>query len=266
MAPRTAKSANSEGRMSLGQHLLELRKRLFRSALGILIGAIVGFIIAPVVLDLLRRPILELADASRNAELNYDSLTGAFDLRMQIAIYIGIVASSPNWLYQIFAYITPALTRKEKRYTFGFFFTAVPLFLIGCTAGFFIFPEIVRVLTGFVPPEDSTILLSKYYVDFALKLVVAVGVAFVLPVFVVLLNFMGVMSAAAILKGWRWAILLITIFCALATPAADVFSMFLLAVPMVLLYFAAVGVAHVHDRIAAKRAEKLLTEGLGSAA
>lgn len=259
------KSANSEGRMSLAQHLLELRKRLFRSALGIVIAAIAGFLFAPLVLDVLRQPILELGSESRTAELNYDSLTGAFDLRMQIAIYIGIVGSSPNWLYQIFAYITPALTRNEKRYTFGFFFSAVPLFLAGCATGFFIFPEIVRVLASFVPEEDSSIFLSKYYVDFALKLIVAVGVAFVLPVFVVLLNFMGVVSAKGILKGWRWAVLLITIFCALATPAADVFSMFLLAVPMVILYFAAVGVAFVHDRVAARRAEKLVVESLGSA-
>ncbi|MCY7326752.1 MAG: twin-arginine translocase subunit TatC, partial [Microbacteriaceae bacterium] len=156
------------------------------------------------------------------------------------------------------------LTRKEKRYTFGFFFSAVPLFLAGCASGFFVFPHIVEVLAGFAPAEDTSIFLAKYYVDFALKLVFAVGIAFVLPVFVVLLNFMGVISAEGILKGWRVAILTITIFCALATPAADVFSMFLLAIPMVMLYFAAVGVAFWHDRIAAKRAAKLLTEGLGS--
>jgi len=264
MAPRTRTRANNEGRMSFGEHLVELRKRLFRSALGIVAGGIVGFIFAPLVLDALRAPILEIAQ-SRDASLNYDSITGAFDLRMQIAIYIGLVISSPVWLYQIFAFVTPALTRREKRYTFGFFFSAVPLFLAGCASGFFVFPHIVEVLAGFAPPEDTSIFLAKYYVDFALKLVFAVGVAFVLPVFVVLLNFMGVVSAKAILKGWRVAILTITVFCALATPAADVFSMFLLAIPMIMLYFAAVGIAFWHDRIVAKRAEKLLTETPGGA-
>jgi len=266
MAPRTRTRANNEGRMSFGEHLIELRKRLFRSAIAILLGGIIGFIVAPVALDILRAPILEIAATEeRAASLNYDSITGAFDLRMQIAIYIGLVISSPVWLYQIFAFITPALTRNEKRYTFGFFFSAVPLFLAGCASGFFVFPHIVEVLAGFAPVEDTSIFLAKYYVDFALKLVFAVGIAFVLPVFVVLLNFMGVVSAKAILKGWRIAILLITIFCALATPAADVFSMFLLAIPMVGLYFAAVGIAFWHDRIAERRAAKLLaSEGLGS--
>ena len=84
----------------------------------------------------------------------------------------------------------------------------------------------------------------------------AVGIAFVLPVFLVLLNFVGVLSAKTILKGWRIAILVICLFTAIATPAADVVSMFLLAIPMVILYFAAVGIATIHDRRAAKRAEE----------
>ena len=263
MSPRNETRESPDGRMSLAQHLLELRKRLFRAALGVLVGTVIGFFLSDLVLDLLRQPILDIAE-SRSASLNYDSVTGAFDLRIQISIYVGLVISSPVWLYQIFAYIVPALSRKERRYTFGFFFSAVPLFLAGCASGFYIFPHVVEVLAGFTPEEDASIFLAKYYFDFAMKLVLAVGVAFVLPVFVVLLNFMGVISAVSILKGWRWAVLLITVFCALATPAADVFSMFLLAIPMVVLYFLAVGVAFVHDRLAAKRAAKLMADELGA--
>lgn len=263
MARRTGARVSDGGKMSFAAHLLELRKRLVRAALSIVVGAVIGFILAEYVLDALRAPIIEIAQ-SRNASLNYDSITGAFDLRMQIAIYVGIVIASPVWLYQIFAYITPALTRTEKKYTFGFFFSAVPLFLAGCASGYFVFPHIVEVLVSFSPPEDTSLFNAKYYVDFALKLVFAVGVAFVLPVFVVLLNFMGVISAKAILKAWRLAILLITIFCAIATPAADIFSMFLLAIPMIALYFGAVGIAFWHDRVAAKRAHKLLAEETGA--
>lgn len=264
MPARTKKGANTEGRMSLGQHLLELRKRLFRSALGIVIGAVVGFILSDPILGLLQDPIQQIAE-NRNATLNFDTITGAFDLRMQIAIYVGVIISSPVWLYQIFAFIVPGLTKKEKRYTFGFFFSAVPLFLAGCAAGFFVFPHIVELLASFAPSETASIFQAKYYVDFATKLVLAVGIAFVLPVFVVLLNFMGIISGKAILKGWRIAILLITVFCAIATPAADVSTMFLLAIPMVILYFIAVGVALIHDRAVAKREARLLTTEVGSA-
>lgn len=262
MSSRSAR-ATSDGRMSLGQHLIELRKRLFRSALGILVGGVIGFVLSEQVLDILRQPIVDIAD-SRNATLNYDTVTGAFDLRVLIAVYLGIILSSPIWLYQVFAFLVPGLTGKEKRYTFGFFFSAVPLFITGCAAGLFVFPHIVELLAGFASEEDASIFQARYYFDFAMKLVLAVGIAFVLPVFVVLLNFLGVLSAAAILKGWRIAILVITVFCAIATPAADVFSMFLLAIPMVMLYFAAAGIAHVHDRAVARREARLAGAGLGS--
>ncbi|MEO5533536.1 MAG: twin-arginine translocase subunit TatC [Pseudolysinimonas sp.] len=244
---------NPEGRMSLGEHLVELRKRLTWAGLAILVGTIGGFFVAEYVWDALREPITKIA-ADHDAIINYDSITGAFDVRIQIAIVLGILASSPVWLYQIFAFLVPGLSRKEKGYTFGFFFTAVPLFFAGCFAGWWVFPHIIEVLATFVPPEDASYYNAKYYLDFIIKLVLATGIAFVLPVFLVLLNFVGVLSGVTILKGWRWAILAITLFTAIATPAADVLSMFLLAIPMVVLYFTAVGITVSRDRIIARRA------------
>lgn len=243
--------------MSLGEHLVELRKRLMRSALAILAVTVAGFFLAEYVWDALRVPVLQIAE-DHDAVINYPSISGAFDIRIQIALVIGIVGSSPIWLYQIFAFLVPGLTSREKRYTFGFFFSAVPLFLAGCVAGWWVFPHIVEVLASFVPEEDASFFDARYYLDFVLKLVLATGVAFVLPVFLVLLNFVGVLRGMTILKGWRWAILAITIFTAIATPAADVISMFLLAVPMVALYFAAVGIAVWHDRIADRRQAEAL--------
>ncbi len=241
--------------MSLGQHLLELRRRLFISAAGILLGAIAGWFLSDFVWDQLREPIYAIIEAQhRNAQINYPDITSAFDLKLKISFYVGTVLSSPVWLYQIFAFLVPGLTRTEKRYTFGFFFSAVPLFLAGCAAGWFVLPNVVELMTGFAPTEDSAFINAQGYFDFVLKLVVAIGIAFVLPVFIVLLNFAGVISAASIIKSWRVAILVITLFTAIATPAADVVSMFLLAIPMVALYFAAYGIAWLHDRRAARRA------------
>lgn len=247
--------------MSLGQHLIELRKRLFRAAIGVLLGAIGGFFLADFVWDALREPITQIALAqNRDAVLTYTDITSAFDLKMQIAIYVGLLISSPVWLYQVFAFLVPGLTGREKRYTFGFFFSAVPLFLAGCYAGWYVLPHVVVLLTGFAPPQDAAFIEARQYLNFVLKLVLAVGIAFVLPVFLVLLNFIGIVSAKAILKGWRIAILLITIFTAIATPAADVMSMFLLAIPMVILYFVAVGISFWHDAWVARRARKLDAE------
>jgi nucleoside-diphosphate-sugar epimerase len=130
-------------------------------------------------------------------------------------------------------------------------------------SGWFVLPHIVELMLGFTPAAAANFLDATTYYDFVLKLVLAVGVAFVLPVFLVLLNFVGVLSAAAIIKAWRVAILVIVLFTAIATPAADIVSMFVLAIPMVVLYFAAYGVAWLHDRRAAKRQLRIDAE-LGS--
>ena len=239
--------------MSLGAHLRELKNRFFWIAGGILVGAIAGWFLEPVVWDAISLPVHEIAK-TQNASINWPNVTAAFDLKLQLSVYIGIIIMSPLWLYQIFAFLTPGLTRKEKGYTFGFFFTAVPLFLAGCAAGWWVVPHIVGVLTSFVPNGETTLLVASDYFNFVLKLIIVIGIAFVLPVFVVLLNFMRVISAKAIIKSWRWAILTIMVFTAIATPSADVISMFLLALPLIVLYLLSWGVAWIHDRRDAKRA------------
>jgi sec-independent protein translocase protein TatC len=254
VAVRTPRRTKRDAKMSLGQHLLELRKRLFLAAIGILIGAVIGWFLSDFIWDQLRAPIYAIAHAQhRNAQINYPNITSSFDLKLKISFYVGLIVSSPMWLYQIFAFLTPGLTRKEKQYTFGFLFTAIPLFLAGCAAGWYVLPHVVELMTSFAPKEDAAFIVATDYLDFVLKLVLAIGVAFVLPVFVVLLNFAGVISAASIITSWRMAILVIILFTAIATPAADVVSMFLLALPMVVLYFAAYGIAWLHDRRAARR-------------
>jgi sec-independent protein translocase protein TatC len=250
-----------DGKMSLGQHLLELRKRLYFAAAGLLVGAIAGWFLSDFVWAALREPIYAIIEAQhRNAQINYPDITSAFDLKLKISLYVGLIVSSPVWLYQIFAFLTPGLTRREKQYTFGFLFTAVPLFLAGCAAGWYVLPHVVELMTSFAPPEDAAFINAQAYFDFVLKLIVAIGIAFVLPVFIVLLNFAGVISAASIIKSWRVAILVIVLFTAIATPAADVVSMFLLALPMIVLYFLAYGIAWLHDRRAAKRASAFAQE------
>lgn len=252
--------------MSLGQHLVELRKRLLISAIAIVVGLVAGWLLSDFVWDVLRQPILDIQrDQGRNAQINYGDVTSAFDLKLQISFFIAVLIASPVWLYQIWAFLAPGLTGKEKRWGVAFLATAVPLFLGGAFAGWLIFPNIVRLLTGFAPPEDAAYMTARSYLDFVLKLMLAVGVGFVLPVFLVLLNFIGVLTGATILKSWRIAILCIVLFTAAATPAADLISMFLLAVPMILLYFGAAGVAVLHDRrVEKRRASEFAGYGLDS--
>jgi len=262
MAARAPRDRNSERRMSLGEHLVELRKRLMWAALAVVAGTIGGWFLYKPIWAALYDPISRIAEArgedAAEIALTYTTITSPFEQQLMIALVTGIVISSPVWLYEIFAFLVPGLNKREKRYTFGFFFTAVPLFLGGCATGWFVLPHIVEVMAGFLPAESSGLFDARPYLDFVLKLVLATGIAFVLPVFLVLLNFVGVLQGRTILKGWRWAVLAITVFAAIATPAADVVSMLLLMLPMIVLYFASVGVTMLHDRAVARRQERLL--------
>jgi sec-independent protein translocase protein TatC len=259
-----------DGKMSLLEHLIELRKRGARIALELVAGAVAGWFLFDPAWSLLQDPIYRIASArgedSGSVALNYTSVTGAFDVRVQIAISIGVIISSPVWLFQIFAFLVPGLTLRERRYALGFFFSAVPLFVVGVCAGWLVLPHIVELMYGFVPLGSAALYETKYYLDFVLKLILATGIAFVLPIFLVLLNFIGVLEGRAILKGWRWAVLAITVFTALATPAADVVAMILLAIPMVMLYFLSVAVAMLHDRALDRRARGADLESRGSGA
>lgn len=246
-APAGPGSRSEPSRMPISAHLSEARSRAFRAALAFVAAVVAGFITAPWVMDLLREPIEQIAQ-TRNASVNYDSVTGAFDLRMRIAMFTAVALSSPVWIYQLLAYLSPGLTRRERRYTLGFFFAALPLFLGGCAMGFWIFPHMVELLTSFAAQEDSTILQATTYVDFVMKVILATGVAFVLPVALVMLNFLGILPARTIARTWRFSVVGIVVFAGLVTPAADVLSMFLVAVPMAALFGAALLISFWHDR------------------
>ncbi|WP_442922445.1 twin-arginine translocase subunit TatC [Microbacterium sp. Root61] len=245
-------------RMSLGAHLVELRRRLLISVIGIIVGMIAGFILSGPIIELLIHPINLIAERTGHAELNVDTVSGGFDMRMRIAFVVGIFLSAPVWLSQIWLFIMPGLTRKELRYTVGFLCAAIPLFFAGLTVGWLLAPHVIELMSSFVPDGAVTFFQYSYYMDFILKLLLVIGVAFVLPVFLVLLNVAGVLSGMAILRGWRVAILVITIFAAAATPAADVTSMLILAGILVVLYFAAAGVSLLFDRRRAKRDASIL--------
>lgn len=246
--------------MSLGEHLVEFRKRLMISAIAIVVALVAGWFLSSWVWDVLRQPIVALEQHGRETVINYSDITSGFDTKIQISLFIAVLIASPVWLYQIWAFLAPGLTRREKLYGVGFLGAAVPLFLGGAYAGWSVLPNIVRLMASFQPEEDAFYLTARSYLDFAIKLLLAVGVGFVMPALLVMLNFIGVLRGKSILKAWRMAILIIILFAGITTPAADLMSMFLLAAPIVVLYFGAAGIAILHDRRADKRRAAELAE------
>lgn len=251
----------NERRMSLGAHLVELRRRLMISAAALVVAMIIAFFVTEPIIDFITAPIERIADEHPEVVvgLTFSTVTAPFDMRMRMALSIGIFLAAPVWLWQIWAFIMPGLTRKEVKYTIGFVAAAIPLFFGGCYVGSLVVPHVIELMATFTPEGANNLYEGKLFYDFTLKLMLVVGVSFVLPVFLVALNVAGIMTGRAILKGWRVAVLLASVFAALATPAADVVSMLLLAGILVVLFFAAAGVSMLFDR---RKKKQLKNDGL----
>ncbi len=240
----------NDRRMSLSGHLVELRKRLMIAAAALVVAMVIAFFVTDPVIYMITDPIRVIA-AKRGDDfsaLNFGSVTAAFDMRMRIAFTIGIFLSAPVWLWQIWAFVMPAMTRREIRYTIGFVGSAIPLFFAGCYVGILIMPHVIELMWSFTPEGGANFYNAQDYYDFVFKLMIVIGVAFVLPVFLVALNVAGVVSGRAILKSWRIAVLVAAVFAAVATPAADVISMLLLGGILIVLYFAAALISVLFDR------------------
>lgn len=241
--------------MSLGDHLRELRRRLIISIVAIVLGSIVGWWKYDWIFRKLSEPIEQVAadKTSGLVELNFVNLTDSFSTLITVGLFVGVLIASPVWLYQIWGFIVPGLTRREKRTAILFIAGAVPLFIAGCALGYVTLPKAAHALLSFTPENASNILPATDYLNFVLKFIMAFGLAFLLPVFLVGLNAAGVLPARTMVKGWRPAVFLIFLFAAMMTPSPDPWSMLFLAIPMVGLFFGAVGVGFILDRRKAKR-------------
>ncbi len=248
MAFRRAR--NPEGRMSLGDHLRELRRRLVISAIAVLVFSVLGWIFYPQVYDRLAAPFNDYKAAHPESviSLNFGNATAAFSQQLSISIFVGVIVSSPVWLYQLWAFIVPGLTKREKRISLAFIAAIVPLFLAGCALAYYVLPKVLAVLYGFTPAGASNIQQVSEYFSFVTRFILAFGGAFLMPVFLVALSAIGILPASAMLKAWRPAVFGIFVLSAILTPTPDAFTMFLMAIPLVILYFLAIVVAKLIER------------------
>jgi sec-independent protein translocase protein TatC len=235
--------------MSLRDHLAELRKRLLKAGLAIVAASAAGWYLFSPLVRILQRPLSEIADENHiTAQLTYTDIMQAFNLHIRIAVYLGLVLASPVWLYQSWAFIVPGLTRKEKRRAMTFAAAGTPLFLAGIYVGWMVVPNAVHFFGAFLQSNTSLLIPAAEYLDFVTRVLLIFGVAFLLPLVLVALNLAGVLPAKVMAKGWRLSVFGIFVFAAIAAPGADAGSMLALALPMVGLYVAAVGIATLFDR------------------
>ncbi|MBQ0894094.1 twin-arginine translocase subunit TatC [Micromonospora sp. U56] len=242
----------ADGSMTLMEHIRELRNRLFRASLAILVGFGFGIWLATPVRELLSKPYCDLPQA-KDPETGLCKfvqlgVADVFLLNLKIGLWVGLIIAAPVWLYQLWAFIAPGLHRNERRYAYVFTALAAPLFAAGAVLAFFVTTKGLEFLLDVSGDDISTTLEVTRYISFVTNLILLFGVAFEFPLIVLMLNFVGLASARKLLSWWRVAVFVFFAFSAVVTPTPDPFGMTALAICLCALYFAAVGVAFINDR------------------
>jgi sec-independent protein translocase protein TatC len=248
----------SDGSMTLVEHIRELRSRLTKAVLAILVGVGIGLFLAQDIFDIIKKPYCDLKlGPSANCGFVSLGITDPFTLKLRLALYAGLVLAAPFWLYQLWAFVAPGLHKHERRWAYLFASIAGPLFFLGAFMAYFVVGKGMKFLVEAGVGGFALTLEITKYVSFVINLVLLFGLSFEFPVLLLLLNFTGVVSGKKMLGWWRVAILLCTAFAAITTPDPGPFGMTLLAAALSVLYFGAVGVALLNDKRRGRKQRKL---------
>lgn len=250
---RSNPAPSPDGTMTLVEHLRELRSRLVRAVLAIVVGAVVAAFFYRDITNFLTEPfqtvVAELArEEGLEARLTMTSVSAPFILALKVSLVTGIVATSPFWLYQLWAFIMPGLHARERRWTHLFVAIAGPLFMAGVALGYYVLPKGLSILLEFTPVDVANLVELGGYLNFILRMLLVFGVAFEIPVFVILLNLAGVVKGRQLGEHRPWIIIGSFVFAAVATPSTDPVTMLFLAIPMVILFVVAEIIARLLDR------------------
>ncbi len=249
------------GTMSLIEHLAELRMRIIRSGLAVVLGSILVIAFYDTVMGWLLKPYADLCarkepdycgrsfDAGSGDVMlfNPDPIEG-FSTRLRIGFYGGMVLALPVLLWQIWKFVVPALHKSEKRYAFGFVASSVALFLLGGFIAFTTLERALEFLISWAGEDVDPLFQVQAYVRLVTLMVVAFGVGFTIPVMLVFLQLIGVLSPQTLLGAWRYAIVGVFFVAAAITPSGDPVSLLALSVPMVVLYFVAILIGRIAQR------------------
>jgi sec-independent protein translocase protein TatC len=216
--------------MTLVEHLVELRNRLFKMALGVAIGAVVGFILGDPIIAILKAPI------PGGKPLYYTGLGDAFMIHVKIALVVGIILSMPVILYQLWAFIAPGLTERERRGSLPWIPIALAFFALGVTIAYLILPAAAGFLVGFSSAELQPLITAEAYFDFVTTLFLVFGLIMQFPIILFALSRVGIVTSARLAGARRQAILAMTVFAALITPGGDLVSPIALLATMYILF------------------------------
>jgi sec-independent protein translocase protein TatC len=252
---RAQRRQNPEGRMPLFDHLRELRNRVVKMALALIAGMIVGFIFFQPVWRFIERPLCQATIRGQTGcntlgvnQLVLNGPLDAFYLRVKVAVIVGVIVSSPVWLYQIWAFIAPGLYAREKRWGHIFIGTAVPLFLVGMALAYLSLGRSMHFLLGLTPQHVSNLIQVDLYMSFVMTMMLAFGLAFELPLLIVMLNLAGILTHRMFRKWRRVMIFAVFLIAGMANPSPDPITMLILGGACVALVEVAEFIVWSHDR------------------
>jgi sec-independent protein translocase protein TatC len=229
-----------EGRMTLIEHLTELRSRLIKAVIAVVLGGIVAFVAYPWIFEILIRPYARIADQGRSLDpegrlITVDPLEG-FRVRLQMATYGGISLAMPVILWQLWRFISPGLYAHEKRYAVPFVASATTLFVMGATLAYFTLPRALEFLVGIGGENLVAAYSPGEYFRFVTYMMVAFGVGFEFPILLIFLQLAGILNRHTLKRVRRYAIVGIVVLVAVITPSGDPISLLMLSIPMWIFY------------------------------
>jgi sec-independent protein translocase protein TatC len=256
---RVGPSGSADGRMTLTEHIRELRNRLLKVALAIILGMAVGLIFFEPIWTVIKHPFCSAVINGHTGcrvlgdQLIINGVFDAFMLRIKIAFFVGLILTSPVWFYQLWAFIAPGLYRREKRWTYAFVGSAAPLFAAGAGIAYFAMSRGLKYLLGLAPHSVVVLPSVDTYLGYFVGMLFGFGLAFELPLALLLLNMAGILTHERIKKWRRMMIFGVFLFAGIASPSPDPITMLLLAAPCLVLVEIAEVIIWANDRRRASR-------------
>ena len=242
------KQVNPEGRMTVFEHLGELRRRLMISIVAVVVAGTVVFIFAPEIISWLIRFYNDAAPKGTPNKFIFTGPLDAFATRLKIATYGGIVLALPVWLWQLWRFITPGLTRNEKKYAIPFVASSIVLFVMGGIVALLTLEPALKFLLGIGGSDLQPLLTADKYISLVSLMILAFGLSFEFPVILVFLLIARVLTTAQLRSWRRYAAVIIVAFAAIITPSQDPYSLFAMAIPMYIFYEGSIIIGRVLKR------------------
>ena len=257
---RSRRRVNPEGRMPVMGHIRELRNRVVKMLAAAAAGMVVGFVFFSPVWKVIERPLCSAVVRGHTGcatlgvnQLALDGPLDSFYLRVKVAVIVGVIVSSPVWLYQIWAFIAPGLYAREKRWGYLFIGTAVPLFLVGVGLAYLSLGRSMHYLLGLTPNGVANIISVDQYMSFVMAMLLAFGIAFLVPLLIIMLNLAGILTHERFRKWRRAMIFAVFLIAGMANPSPDPTTMLILGGACAALVEVAEFIIWSHDRRRARR-------------